>query len=369
MCHLDDGREWRGGQHQVGLLMEGLADRGLEQVLFTAPESPLGKRLRERGLRVEEIDFKGEFDFAAPRAIASIAIDFGADILHAHTAHAHTIAIRAQKRINRKRKGNLASLVVTRRVDFAVGHSFFSRRKYRYPRQNFIAISEAVFQALVDGGVDPNRIDIVNSGVPAIPTEQALSREASRALFGIQPNEDAIVTVGALTDHKGHKYFVEAAAAVRRRFPRARFWILGEGELRPKLEAQCVELGLADYVHLPGYVPDARLKLAGFDLYVSSSHLEGMGTAILDAMLSGLPVVAAAAGGVTDIVRPNVTGRLVPPRDSAALARAIIDELEMPDQPKRIAIKRAKEFAETNFSARQMVEGTLNVYRRLRQSS
>jgi glycosyltransferase involved in cell wall biosynthesis len=79
-------------------------------------------------------------------------------------------------------------------------------------------------------------------------------------------------------------------------------------------ERRIAELGLAGRVVLHGHVEGAREKLAGFDLDVSSSHLEGLGTSILDAMLAGLPVVAAAAGGVADVVLDGQTGRLVAPR-------------------------------------------------------
>jgi glycosyltransferase involved in cell wall biosynthesis len=106
------------------------------------------------------------------------------------------------------------------------------------------------------------------------------------------------------------------------------------------------------------------LKLAGFDLYVSSSHLEGLGTAILDAMLAGLPVAAAAVGGVTDVVIDGETGRLAPARDPAALAEAVIAALEDPEGSRRMADNARRRVAE-RFSAAAMAEGTLAVYRKL----
>ena len=365
VIHLDDGDEWRGGQFQVSLLAEGLAGFGVRQMVMTRPDSPLHKKLSSNGIDVSPVDFKGELDRRAPRLIAGHAREVEADILHAHTAHTHTLALRALRLINRAKRKRLTHLVITRRVDFPVGRGFFSRRKYRRPDQFFIAISEEVLRVLIDGGVEPDRIAIVPSGVPAIPPEQALSRSEVRKEFGIAEDAIAIVSVGALTDHKGHRWLIDAAAEVVKAYPKAHFWILGEGELRGALEDQIAELGVRDCVSLPGYVPDARLKLAGFDLYVSSSRLEGMGTSILDAMRAGLPVVAAAAGGVTDIIRQGVTGWLVPPRSGRALAGEIVNVIQGPDEPRRIVVDRARNSAEVNFSAERMVEGTLNVYRRL----
>jgi hypothetical protein len=92
IVHLDDGRLWRGGQHQVLLLLTELAAQGLGQLLVTREGSPLGEKARAAGLRVECVNYHGELDFTSPRRIAGLARGFGANIIHAHTGHAHTFA-------------------------------------------------------------------------------------------------------------------------------------------------------------------------------------------------------------------------------------------------------------------------------------
>lgn len=365
VLHLDDGRGFRGGQFQATLLAEGLARRRIRQTAVVRPDSPVGARFAELGLQVVPYAFRGEWDWRAPAFLADLVARRGVDLIHAHTAHAHAAGLRALKRL-RSRGDDAVRLVTTRRVDFRISRSWFSHRKYTHPDQHFIAISQGVADVLLEGGVDPSRIDIVPSGVPPPDPARVATREAAREAFGIGESEIAVVNVGALTDHKGQRYLIEAAGPVVRALPEVRFHILGEGELRADLEKHARETRVADFVRFHGHVPDARLKLAGFDLYVSSSHLEGMGTSILDAMLSGLPVVAAAAGGVTDVVEHGVTGRLVPPRDSAALAREILNALEAPREATEAVVRAARVNAELNFSAEGMVEGTLAVYRRCR---
>lgn len=365
IIHLDDGREWRGGQHQVALLAEGLAARGIDQLVLCPPGSPLAERLRKSGVEVSDLDYQGEMDRKGALAIADASNEFDADIIHAHTAHAHAIGLRALQRMKKLSGGEPPAFLVTRRVDFEIGRNFFSRRKYRHPDVNYIAISEGVCAVLCAGGVRAERIEVVHSGVPPIPADMRRPRSEVRSAFKIGEDEIALVNVGALTDHKGQRYLIDAFASVGERFSNARLWILGDGELRETLESQVTELGLADRVHMPGFVPDARALLSGFDLYVSSSHLEGLGTSIIDAMLAGVPVVAAAAGGVTDIVLPGLTGRLVPPRNAEALAVGIIAQLESPEIPREAIIDEARRFAEVNFSDDAMVEGTLGVYRKL----
>ena len=363
VLHLDDGREWRGGQHQVLLLMLELAAMRVPQRLLTPQGSPLGARARERGIEVDTVRFRGELDWSSARQIADIAREFDANLLHAHTAHAHTHGLRARRSL-----GDGVRLVTTRRVDFPVARGgiggYFSRRKYLAEDQFYIAISEGVREVLQAGGVAPGRISVVHSGVPAIPADQAWARERVRELLGIPSEQVAIVAVGALTDHKGHRWLIEAMPAVTRSVPHAVLHILGDGELRADLERQLADLKLEAAVRLHGNVEDARLKLAGFDLHVSSSHMEGLGTANIDAMLAGLPVVAAAAGGVTDLVNDGRTGRLVPPRDPQALAGAIIAALTEADETRRMA-QAAQRHVVEHFSARSMAEGTLAVYRRL----
>lgn len=369
VIHVDDGREWRGGQHQVFLLATGLAKRGITQNVVTPPGSPLAERLVSAGIQVSPMEFRGELDFRSSRALADLAQSAEATILHAHTAHAHTHALGAVKRLRKLMGADAPKLVITRRVDFPVARGFFSRRKYLFPHQHYIAISEGVSRVLQEGGIPGGRIDLVPSGVPPIPPDKAVSRSEVRRELGIAENEIAIVNVGALTDHKGHRWLVEAASLVMKRHRNARFHVFGEGELRQELEAQIRGLKLDGIVKLGGYISNARLKLAGFDIYVSSSHLEGMGTAILDAMLAGLPVVAAGAGGVTDIVIHNQTGLLVPPRDSYNLAQSLIHAIEMPETQRAFLIKAARENVEVNFSSERMIEGNLEVYRRLMASS
>lgn len=361
ILHLDDGRLWRGGQHQVFLLLRELKAIGVVQRLLAHEGSPLAVRARQIGIDVMSFRYRGELDLFAPGQVAEIARRFEADVLHAHTSHAHAIALRAVRRLPPP-----VRLVVTRRVDFPI-RGWLSQRKYRHPRAHFIAISNGVREALLAGGVAPERISLVHSGVPSPDPESIVPRDAVRRELGIADDEIAIVNTGALTDHKGHRWLIDAAAQVVPAVPKARFHILGDGELHDALKAQIERLGLQDRVILHGFVDDARLKLKGFDLYVSSSHLEGLGTAVLDAMLAGLPVVAAAAGGVPDVVIDGETGRLVPPRDGRALADAILAALRDPETSNRLA-RQAMRHVEQRFSAASMAAGTLEVYRRLTES-
>jgi glycosyltransferase involved in cell wall biosynthesis len=136
--------------------------------------------------------------------------------------------------------------------------------------------------------------------------------------------------------------------------------ILGEGELRARLAARIEHLGLGARVHLAGFRSDVDRLLPAFDVFCLSSHMEGLGTSVLDAMCFERPIVATAAGGIPDAVEDGVSGRLVAPRDPEALAAAIVEVLERPDWARQLAAAGRRRF-EAGFSAERMVERTLEV--------
>jgi glycosyltransferase involved in cell wall biosynthesis/SAM-dependent methyltransferase len=144
-------------------------------------------------------------------------------------------------------------------------------------------------------------------------------------------------SVGRLDPQKGYHDLIRAARRVVDCCLEAHFAIAGEGPLRPSLEASIAELGLKDRFHLCGFRTDIANFIAALDLFVCSSHWEGLALAIAEAMLLGKPVVSTDAGGNSDIVVPGETGRLVPCRDPVALADAILAALNERETTARLA--------------------------------
>jgi glycosyltransferase involved in cell wall biosynthesis len=148
---------------------------------------------------------------------------------------------------------------------------------------------------------------------------------------------------------------------LRERLPRVVFVIAGVGELRLPLEAQVHTLGLSQSVIFAGFREDLDRLLPAFTVFCLSSHMEGLGTSLLDAMAFGRPVVATTAGGIPEAVDDGKTGLLVPPRDPRALADALFALLT--DEARGRALGRAgRERFLARFSASHMVEETLGAY-------
>jgi colanic acid/amylovoran biosynthesis glycosyltransferase len=144
----------------------------------------------------------------------------------------------------------------------------------------------------------------------------------SRAAAGGCPR---IITVGRLVWKKGYDYFLAALARLKETGVLFEALIIGDGELAAPLRFSIGDLGLAEQVHLAGGMPPSRVleELQKADLFVLSSHEEGIANAALEAMAAGLPVVTTAAGGMAEVVRDGIDGFVVPVRDIEALTDRI----------------------------------------------
>ena len=223
VVHVASGREWRGGQRQVLLLARELHRAGLtDQVVITGAGSELAFRLKHEGVRVREAAWSAGLD---PRVLLPIFKEAraGAALLHAHDAHAVTLAglIAMVTRV---------PLVATRRVDFHLRRRGFWGRASRV-----IAISAAVADVVCEDGVPSERVVVVHSGIDLEAARQAESLGV-RERLGLPEESTIACTVGALVPHKDHGTLVHTARRLAGRFPSLHWVIAGEGKLRPVLE-------------------------------------------------------------------------------------------------------------------------------------
>lgn len=355
LIHVDVARDWRGGQAQIESLVRGLSRRGHRITLVTPAGSRLAQRLANVPIDIVFDSPRGEWDWWAGRRLRRLVRARQGDLIHAHSALAHGMAWLSYD------KSLAPPIVVSRRVDFAIGGNWFSRRKYLHPAAYYLAISTAVRDVLIRGGVASDRIWLVPSGVDPAKFTYQTDRCATRRELGIAHDEFLVCNVGALTDHKDHATLIGAARIAVAEAPRLRFIVLGEGELRASLEAQIARAGLGQQFRLLGFRDNVERYLAASDLFALSSHMEGLCTSLLDAMLLGLPIVATRAGGVPDIVIAGETGLLVEPRQSEALARAIVRVMQDGDLRSRLAASGQRRVRE-HFTVERTIELTLAAY-------
>ncbi len=352
VLHVDTERGWRGGERQVLWLATGMRDRGHRAIIVARRDDELARRAEALKLEVIDAAPRGELDLFAARDLRRAILRHGAQIVHAHTAHAAAIGALATL-------GTATRVVIARRVDFALRRNLGTRLKYGRA-QAVVAVSKAVAAVLVEAGVPGDRIHVVPDGVDLSRRVQPASDDALRSL-GIVSGELLVVQVAALVAHKDPLTFVRAIAAVRERIPRVRGLLVGEGPLRAIVQAEVTRLDLDRTLSLTGFRRDADEILAAARIATLSSVEEGMGSVLLDAMAFGVPVAATRAGGIPEFVTDGETGLLSPPGDASALGESIVRLLSNPDFAASLAARARTRVEE--FSVDRMVDRTIEVYR------
>ena len=205
-----------------------------------------------------------------------------------------------------------------------------------------IAVSRSTAEFVTNARLIPKeRTRVVYLGAPfdefsrdRTPDEVAAARDA----LGLPLDLDRPVvgTVTRLMPSKGNQYFVEAARDILARKPDVHFCIVGEGELQSDLETQTRALGLGDRLSLPGFTRDVAGALSAFDVVVFPSLWEGTPLTAFEALAAGRPIVATDADGLLDILHDGEDSVIVPKRNSAAIAAAVIDLLDDPTRRSRL---------------------------------
>lgn len=208
-------------------------------------------------------------------------------------------------------------------------------------------------------GVDTGRFHPAGAGERGRIGEASPFAAAGEVVIGAAMRMQPVKGPDVLLDA-----FIRLLARAGGKGPRVRLVMIGDGPLLPELRRRAADAGVADRVTFPGMRDDMPDVMRGLDLFVVPSHAEGICNTILEAMASGLPVVATGVGGNPDLVVPGVTGTLVPAGDASGLADAIGAYVADPERMHREG-RAARALAEQRFSLTAMVDGYLAVYERM----
>jgi glycosyltransferase involved in cell wall biosynthesis len=318
----------------------------VEQVVVTGAGTELAQRLIEDRVPVQTVGWRIGLD---PRVVPAVIAQIrkGGALLHAHDAHAVTLADLAARR-------TATPFVATRRVDFHL------RRPGAWKRaRRVIAISRAVSDVLLADGLSANQITIIPSGI-SLEDVRAAAPIGIRSQLGLTAETRIAVNVAALVGHKDHATLLRAADTLRTTHPDLHWVIAGEGPLRDEIERLRTNLDLASCVHILGHIRDPIGLIADADVYVMSSSQEGLGTSVLDAMARGIPVASTAAGGLPDLLQDGA-GLLVPVGSFSALADAVHRILT--DAALRTSLIARADNAVQCFTTRRMADDAVSVYR------
>ena len=198
-----------------------------------------------------------------------------------------------------------------------------------------IAVSESTGEFTTRARLMPaERTKVVYLGAPLDEFARARSADeiaAARQGLGIAPGTIALGTITRLMPSKGNQYLLEAAPKVLAKHPNVRFFIVGEGELQPELEAQARALGLGDRLVFAGFTRDVGAALSALDLVVFPSLWEGTPLTLFEALAMGKPIVATDADGLLDVLTDGKDALIVPKANAERLAEAMCRVVEQPD--------------------------------------
>ncbi len=383
-------RHWHGGEEQARLLADGLRRRGSRCVILARRDGKFIERMAAEGFETVALSGGGRSP-AALWQIRRCLWRLRPDVLHYNDSHAMAGAGLAALGLS------IPAKIVARRVDFPLK----SPRLYRWFSNRVVCVSRAVAQVCRDGGIPENMLRVVHDGVD--PTGVASGdRHRGRQSLQLADDQTLLLCVAKLTDHKGHRFLLDALPKVLQKTPRAVVALAGDGELRETLQLQAETLGILPRVRFLGFRHDVYDLIQAADLFVLPSHLEGLCSTLIDVMLARRPIVATTAGGIPDLVGDSRWGGsstatptvdsdddsrwggsstatptvdsddnrgsdaepvacLVPPRDPAALSDAILQALASPERCAAMQ-ERAYRRASHRFTADCMVEATLAVY-------
>jgi L-malate glycosyltransferase len=354
-------RRWHGGEEQARLLLDGLRRRGCRCVVLARRDGAFADRMKQEGFEVVAFMGGGRNPLAfwqIRRALRGIR----PDVLHYNDSHAIVAAGVATLGVY------LPARIAARRVDFPLR----SPRPYRLFCDRVICVSRAVQHVCRQGGLPESMLRVVHDGVDPARVASG-DRRRGRQSLGLADDQILLLTVAKLTDHKGHRFLLEALPEVIRRLPNAVVALAGDGELRESLEHQAEQLGVQSHLRFLGFRNDVYDLIQAADLFVLPSHMEGLCSTLIDVMLAERTIVATTAGGIPDLVGGDEPGNnpvawTVPPRDPAALGEAILRALATPQECVKMQ-KLARRRADERFTADSMVEATLAVYREILERS
>jgi glycosyltransferase involved in cell wall biosynthesis len=373
VLHVIGGGDTGGAMSYLLPLLTALRAEGCDADLLCLGGGGLAEAAATRGLPCEVLPMTNPWD---PRVLPALRrrLTAGWDVAHTHGMRAN-LPVRTILRVTPGRP----ALFTTIHSDLALDYSraLMSRAYVALDRvsagvvDGFCCVSGDLARRLVARGVASARVRVIYAGLEA-PVQDAAAAPPVDAAPGAESRgstPEIVGTVARLVAVKDIDLLLETAAILRTRRPQVRVVVVGDGPERPALERRAAEMGLEDVVEFRGEVRPAWPALRGFQVYALTSVSEGVPLSVLEAMAVGLPVVAAAVGGIPEIVEEGVTGFLVARCDDrAATAAALAARLEVllsdPEVRQRMGAAARRRATQT-FSTAAAARGTLRFYERV----
>ncbi len=321
----------------------------------------IGKKLQEYGFKVQNLDLPPRVpNFRIILKLIKLLREVKPDIIHTSSIEANFHGLLAS------RISGVGKVIVEEVGILTDGYGkqlrSWKARKVGYLIWNnadsILVISQAIKQSIIECEGAPE------SRVTVIPYYIDLDRYKFAANAGhLAPkNEFIIGYVARLSFEKGQRVLLPALKLALQKNENIKLWLIGDGPDKENLKNMVVELGIGEKVKFWGMREDIPELLAQMDLFVLSSYNEGLGTVILEAMASGIPVIASKVGGVLEIIEHRENGVMFPVGDIEVLAEEIARMINLDEAERSKIIRKARENIETHYSKASVIKQLSDLY-------
>lgn len=355
ILHTEASCGWGGQEIRILEEARGLIGRGHEVSLACPPEARIFSEAGRYRVPVVALPIARK-NLGGLIALRRHLAHLGPDVVNTHSSTDSWLAALACATL-----GHGPPIVRTRHLSAPVPRNAASRWLYRGAVRHVVTTGEALRRQLIEElGAAPERVTSVPTGIDTVRFSPG-DKQAARQALGLDPDARITGIVATLRSWKGHLYLLEAFAKLAR--AEATLLIIGEGPMRGPIEAKIAELRLTNRVRLAGQQDKPEVWLRAFDIFCLPSYAnEGVPQAILQAMMTGLPVVTTPVGAILEAASDGETALVVPPKDAFALAGAIDRLMQDPDLASRLG-HAARDRAVERFSREAMLDRMESVFR------
>jgi len=359
LLHTEWSSGW-GGQ-EIRILAESCAfeERGYQVTIAAQPDGKLYEQAQREGIKTLPLVTDKRFNVKATLKLKRYIQSGHVDIVHTHSSvdarvggiaarFAGCAVVRSRHLSNPIKRSPLTWLLYMKLADCVITSG--ERIRERMIRVNRMLQDKIVS---IPAGIDEKQFSLERN-LPDVRVEN-----------GIGDSDFVVGIVSVLRSWKGHRYLIESINILKDEFRGLKLLIVGEGPYRRIITDQIKSLGLEDRIIMTGHQVDPAPYFLAMDLVVLPSYEnEATSQALPQAMSMGKPVIAADAGGLSEVVINGKTGLLVPPKDAASLANAIRILINSPEYSGQLS-KAGQEYAHERFTFDQMIAKTESVYNRV----
>lgn len=357
ILHTEASCGWGGQEIRILEESRGMIGRGHDVVLICPAESRIFEEAKRRGVPVTPLPI-GRKRLKGAMVLRRWLQQNPVDVINTHSSTDTWLAALACKTL-----AKAPPIVRTRHISAPVANNSTTRWLYTKATSHIVTTGEALRRQLIDGNAYP--AEMITSVPTGIDTHRFFPREkqAARLQLGLDLSANYLGIVATLRSWKGHLYLLEAFASLG--LTDWKLLLVGEGPMREPIQAKIVELGLAGRVTLVGQQDHPEIWMQALDLFCLPSYAnEGVPQAILQAMLSGLPIVTTPVGAITEAVTHGESAIVVSPKDVESLSSGLLELINDPPL-RQLYGQKARLTAEARFSLESMLDKMEEVFRRV----